>query len=58
MARSLLRFLWKKVRQLEKSAPAVLVALVTNHSYASHQTWRRAPRQPLNLGAKNIFSIM
>ena len=30
---SLLRSLWKKVRQLEKSTPAVLVALVTNYSY-------------------------
>ena len=30
---SLSRSLWKKVHQLEKSTPAVLVALVTNHSY-------------------------
>jgi len=28
---------WKKVRQLEKSTPAVLVALVTNYSYAHNQ---------------------
>ena len=33
---SLSRSLWKKVRQLEKSTPAVLVALVTNYSYDSH----------------------
>ena len=30
---SLSRLLWKKVCQLEKSTPAVLVALVTNYSY-------------------------
>ena len=30
---SLSRSLWKKVRRLEKSTPAVLVALVTNYSY-------------------------
>ena len=30
---SLSRSLWKKVRKLEKSTPAVLVALVTNYSY-------------------------
>ena len=30
---SLSRSLWKKVRQLEKSTPAVLVALVRNYSY-------------------------
>ena len=33
MAWSLSRSLWKKVRRLEKSTPAVLVALVTNYSY-------------------------
>ena len=32
---SLSRSLWKKVRQLEKSTPAVLVALVTNYSYGN-----------------------
>ena len=42
---SLSRSLSKKVRQLEKSTPAVLVALVTNHSYERKREKRERIRE-------------